>query len=138
MRPTLEPWWRQELRGHPLAAVLAAGPRHRWEPTPVPAVRVHDAPHAFSVTWALDLDARDELEVEVVGEHLVLRTVRGGQVVSRAIPLPPDVDLGRRRDHWTGEAMEVVVPRIRPTWLGRLRHALARFLRGVAGFVAPE
>lgn len=138
MRPTLDPWWRQDLFGHPLAAVLGTTPAYRWEPTPVPAPRIAETPHAFSVTWALDVDADGELEVEVVGEHLVLRAVRHGHVVSRAIPLPPDVDLGRRRDHWTGQAMEVVVPRIQPTAFGRLRLAAARCLRGVARFVAPE
>lgn len=138
MDAPLPDWWTHSLLHHPLAAshVVDAGPR--WAPTPAPAPRIEALPSAFSVTWELSELAANELEIEIVAGMLVLRARSDDQVYSRAIPVPEDVDLSRRRDHWSREKLEVVVPRIRPTVWGRVRHFLAQILRRIATWVAPE
>ena len=138
MEAPLDPWWNQGLLTHPLAASQAVDAGPRWAPTPAPVPRVRDDAHAFSVSWELLEVGPAELEVELVGDMLVLRAMRDGQVFSRAIPMPKDVDLGRRRDHWSHEQLEVVVPRIRPGVLGRVRLMLAQWLRRIAAWVAPD
>lgn len=138
MTEPLDPWWTSDLRGHPLAATHGLDSGDRWVPTPAPALRVESTERAVSVQWQLgDLEA-SALDVEVVGDLLVLRARNEGGTVSRALPLPKDVDLGRRRDHWRGDRLEVVVPRIRPTTIGRIRLWFARILRQIAERVAPR
>lgn len=134
----LEPWWSSDLLTHPLAAAHVVDPGKRWEPTPSPAPRVEAGERNFRVSWRLDEFETSAVDVEVVGDLLVLRAVADGHPLSRAIPLPPDVDLSRRRDHWSTTTLEVVVPRIRPTFWGRVRMWIARVLRQIAATIAPN
>ena len=138
MNAPLEPWWEAGLLTHPMAAGQAVDPGPRWAPTPAPVPRVRDTAQSFAVSWELTEVEASELEVEIVGDMLVLRAMRDGHAVSRAIPLPKDVDLGRRRDHWSTRHLEVIVPRIKPTALGRARLTIAQWLRRIAAWVAPE
>lgn len=138
MNEPLDPWWMSDLRGHPLAVAHGLDSDDRWAPTPAPALRVESNERSVSVHWQLDDLEASHVDVEVVGDLLVLRAMSNGQTLSRALPLPKDVDLGRRRDHWRKDRLEVVVPRIRPTALGRVRLWAARILRQLAELVAPK
>ena len=138
MHEPLQPWWQNDLLTHPSAAAQAVDSGPRWKPTPVPMLRLQSSPAAFSVVWELSRKETSDLEVEVVGDRLVLRATHAGQQVSRAVPVPKDVNLARRRDHWKDGLLTVVMPRILPTVFGRFRLWISRLLHRFGTWIAPK